>query len=625
MTKLVRAVLVLILLMATIANLRTDLKQGRGALLIVLAGLALAPRVWRWLSGRSATTKRNLCWGLLGLTAVIELTVLLTMPTSVFHDPFRVRYQASLLASGHFDWGASDYFYRYPNNAVNAVLLAGPLWVGRLVGFNDATTLGALGFVMTNALILACAHLASRLAKDRAAAILVVAWFLLNSVTYTNFLQVPYSDLPSILAVAVILLVWQAHQERPHWAKLLVLGGAVLVGQLIKPNLIVLAPAVLLTWCLVKPRRQLLAPVTTVLVALALTLPVKQALLTAGHYQANDRYRLPATSWIYMSYLPATGGQYNSQVVQQEETLPNLATRQRFVQSALVNQVKKLGVGGLFQQWGTKLVNLTDERHVPIEYRAGPQRAPAWYLAHAKLAGVLQNFLLQVGWLTLFALTLRKVIYLRLNSATAVLLAVWTVGFVAFEVLLWEVEDRYGLALLPFLFGLVSLPTAPRFNDVGVRLPWFWWPLVGLVGALLLLTSLSKPNSITVATQQSSLSVQYGERPYRLAPGAQLSQVVTLHHAATRAQVWLPNKSRATVTLLTPAGKRLALHRRGGAVAYRGELVAGTYRLVVANLTTHAQPVWITSWPHGRLAPHPLVINRHTTGDRSLRYLFSTD
>lgn len=167
----------LILLMATIANLRTDLKQGRGALLIVLAGLALAPRVWRWLSGRSATTKRNLCWGLLGLTAVIELTVLLTMPTSVFHDPFRVRYQASLLASGHFDWGASDYFYRYPNNAVNAVLLAGPLWVGRLVGFNDATTLGALGFVMTNALILACAHLASRLAKDRAAAILVVAWF----------------------------------------------------------------------------------------------------------------------------------------------------------------------------------------------------------------------------------------------------------------------------------------------------------------------------------------------------------------------------------------------------------------------------------------------------------------
>ena len=43
MTKLVRAVLVLILLMATIANLRTDLKQGRGALLIVLAGLALAP------------------------------------------------------------------------------------------------------------------------------------------------------------------------------------------------------------------------------------------------------------------------------------------------------------------------------------------------------------------------------------------------------------------------------------------------------------------------------------------------------------------------------------------------------------------------------------------------------
>lgn len=45
MTKLVRALLALILLMATIANLGTDLKQGRGALLIVLAGLALAPRV----------------------------------------------------------------------------------------------------------------------------------------------------------------------------------------------------------------------------------------------------------------------------------------------------------------------------------------------------------------------------------------------------------------------------------------------------------------------------------------------------------------------------------------------------------------------------------------------------
>lgn len=394
---------------------------------------------------------------------------------------------------------------------------------------------------------------------------------------------------------------------------------------MIKPNLIVLAPAVLLTWCLVKFRRQLLAPVTTVLVALALTLPVKQALLTAGHYQANARYRLPATSWIYMSYLPATGGQYNSRVVQQEEALPNLATRQRFVQSALVNQVKELGVGGLFQQWATKLVNLIDERHVPIEYRAGPQRAPAWYLAHAKLAGVLQTFLLQVGWLTLFALTLRQVIYLRFTSATTVLLAVWAVGFVAFEVLLWEVEDRYGLALLPFLFGLVSLPTAPQFNGAVARLPRFWWPLVGIVGALALLTSLPKPNSITVATQQSSLSVQYGERPYRLAPKAQLSQVVTLHHAASRGQVWLPHKSRATVTLLTPAGQRLALHRRGGVVAYRGKLAAGTYRLVVANPTARAQPVWVTSWPHGRLAPHPLVVNHHATGGRSLRYLFSTD
>ena len=40
MTKLVRALLGLILLMATIANLGTDLKQGCGALLIVLASLA---------------------------------------------------------------------------------------------------------------------------------------------------------------------------------------------------------------------------------------------------------------------------------------------------------------------------------------------------------------------------------------------------------------------------------------------------------------------------------------------------------------------------------------------------------------------------------------------------------
>ncbi|MCT3448123.1 hypothetical protein EFQ36_07845, partial [Limosilactobacillus fermentum] len=73
----------------------------------------------------------------------------------------------------------------------------------------------------------------------------------------------------------------------------------------------------------------------------------------------------------------------------------------------------------------------------------------------------------------------------------------------------------------------------------------------------------------------------------------------------------------------TPAGQRLALHRRGGVVAYRGKLAAGTYRLVVANPTARAQPVWVTSWPHGRLAPHPLVVNHHVTGGRSLRYLFS--
>ncbi|MGJ3800693.1 hypothetical protein [Limosilactobacillus fermentum] len=43
MRKLLKCLLIGLLLVATIANLGIDLKQGRGALLIVLAGLALAP------------------------------------------------------------------------------------------------------------------------------------------------------------------------------------------------------------------------------------------------------------------------------------------------------------------------------------------------------------------------------------------------------------------------------------------------------------------------------------------------------------------------------------------------------------------------------------------------------
>lgn len=442
----------------------------------------------------------------------------------------------------------------------------------------------------------------------------------INPVTYTNFLQVPYSDLPNLLAIAVIIVAWQAYLTKPHWGSLVVLGLASLLGQLIKPSLIVLVPVLLLTFLLVGRgwQKQLISPVVTVLVAVALTVPVKGALLSLGHYQNHDRYRLPATSWIYMSYLKETGGQYNSRVVEKEETLPNVTTRQEYVTHALVNQLRELGLGGILAQWGRKLTNLTNERHVPIEYRAGVQVAPAHYLAHARILGQFQKFLLQFDWLLLLALALRKIILARLTEPRAVLLVVWAVGLVAFEVFLWEVEDRYGLALIPFLIGVASLPARPSRSLA-------WWPLVGAVGALLMLINTAVPNSICVATQQSALSIQYHERPVELAPKHRLSQAVTLNHAVTRARVWRPRVSRVRIWLVTPQGKWLALTGQGSLVEYRGRLAAGIYRIVVENKTAYSQPVWCTTWENGRLAPHPLVVDHQVRTDQSLRYQFNDE
>lgn len=206
------------------------------------------------------------------------------------------------------------------------------------------------------------------------------------------------------------------------------------------------------------------------------------------------------------------------------------------------------------------------------------------------------------------------------------LLAVTTaLGYLAFHTLLWEVEPRYGQAILPLLWvALAAIPrqasqSRPRWANQASLLNGATALLVvfgaaGVLGAQL-------PQKQVIAAQRSQLSVQYHAKPKAVTPGTVLAEVVDVNAPANYFSVQIHAGSQVQVTLTNLAtGQHYRLTMAGSVARLHHQLAAGQYRITVQNLTTRGQQVDVTHTYHYQLAAHPLTVNGQSQPTASLIY-----
>lgn len=629
------AILILCLLIGSIGNLTSVL--GVPALLVVVllgAGLYFgAPRL-------DHLSTRQLRWGIgLGLLAMLvaQVVVLHVMPNTVYHDPYRVLSQADQLAAGHMTWDIT-YFWRYANNVPLAYLLSLWLRLTQLVGLSTNLSVHLLSILVLDSFIALALHTIWQLSQRASLLVVAFGFFALSPFAYTYYLQVFYSDLPTMLVLLIIirsLLNWSQKTSRQRWSAGSGLVVAVMLGAMLKPNLVVLLPALLIVGLILARQHlwrqaKLTLPILLIVLGFGLSLPATKVIDVAANYQPRTAFSFPATNWILMGYNQHSNGGYSGKDVGRAIKQPSQAARQRYNLKTIPKRIKTLGVVGVIRLWVVKLGIVLNVQGIQRWYNGGFRAAPSWYSNHAgfyqglTVIGYVAATLLMWGALMLKLLRWRP--DLTDPHQILALLAVTTaLGYLAFHTLLWEVEPRYGQAILPLLWvALAAIPrqasqSRPRWANQASLLNGATALLVAFGAAGVLGAQL--PQKQVIAAQRSQLSVQYHAKPKTMTPGTVLAEVVDVNapanyfsvqiHAGSQVQVTLTNLATGQHYRLTMAGRVARLHH---------QLAAGQYRITVQNLTTRGQQVDVTHTYHYQFAAHPLTVNGQSQPTASLIY-----
>lgn len=629
------AILILCLLIGSIGNLTSVL--GVPALLVVVllgAGLYFgAPRL-------DHLSTRQLRWGIgLGLLAMLiaQVVVLHMMPNTVYHDPYRVLSQADQFAAGHMTWDIT-YFWRYANNVPLAYLLSLWLRLTQLVGLSTNLSVHLLSILVLDSFITLALHTIWQLSQRASLLVVAFGFFALSPFAYTYYLQVFYSDLPTMLVLLIIirsLLNWSQKTSRQRWFAGSGLVIAVMLGAMLKPNLVVLLPALLIVGLILARQHlwrqaKLTLPILLIVLGFGLSLPATKVIDVAANYQPRTAFSFPATNWILMGYNQHSNGGYSGKDVGRAIKQPSQAARQRYNLKTIPKRIKTLGVVGVIRLWVVKLGIVFNVQGIQRWYNGGFRAAPSWYSNHAgfyqglTVIGYVAATLLMWGALMLKLLRWRP--DLTDPHQILALLAVTTaLGYLAFHTLLWEVEPRYGQAILPLLWvALAAIPrqasqSRPRWANQASLLNGATALLVAFGAAGVLGAQL--PQKQVIAAQRSQLSVQYHAKPKTVTPGTVLAEVVDVNapanyfsvqtHAGSQVQVTLTNLATGQHYRLTMAGSVARLHH---------QLAAGQYRISVQNLTTRGQQVDVTHTYHYQLATHPLTVNGQSQPTASLIY-----
>ncbi|KRK98067.1 hypothetical protein FD04_GL001045 [Secundilactobacillus odoratitofui DSM 19909 = JCM 15043] len=591
----------------------------------------LKPYYLNWAERLSDKTVNWLLVAMVALIVIIQIAVLWVTPATVYHDPFRTIVQAEQLSRGNLTWNDSIYFQRFPNNVSLTVILAGWLKATSWLHMTTNNSVHLLSLILLDGFIVIMLRALLRLSHRHGAVILAGMFFLVSPFAYTYYLQVFYSDLPTLICLALtfnIVIGWQHFGRLKKWLAAFGLVVVITLGEVVKPNLIVLLVAVLLVtiWLAFRNRialNQLKTPFILIAVGFALAVPSAHGLSQVSHFQPNNAEAFPTTHWIWMSYNPKYAGRYNFEDVQKLSQIKGKTQKQAYLKKALPARLKSLGPAGILGRWVEKASILLNVSFMQQAYTGGFIQAPGWYQKMGPTLSLLGSLIMRIGFILLYTETLIRCLRLWRNRATIptvdprITLTILTaLGYLAFHTLLWETESRYGQVMLPILGILCALPSlaTANLNDLFVKRSMtakrVGWSVVGLLAVFVGVGAgnLQRMPQSPVATQQSQLSLQFDAKRTPIEANGTLTQEIRLNHLARSASVSLAPDllfSGQLVNLKTHRHYRFT--RMPSALVINHVLPVGNYQIQLKNLLNRPQSLLLTQTLNDRLAPYPLV------------------
>ncbi|MFA9354732.1 hypothetical protein [Pediococcus pentosaceus] len=617
---------------------------------IVQSCVLIAAAIFVWLSRTylssffdgltSKQMKASILGGLI-VILVVQILVLVFIPATVYHDPFRVLYQAELLSHNEFNWSNSTYFWRYPNNVFLSVFLGQWLKITNLFHLTTNISIHILSIIFLDSFIgiTLCRTFFKKHRQDITMFLLI--FFIISPFAYTYYLQVFYSDLPLLLFILltfIILSDWTSFSRKLKIAGGIALFAITILAELIKPNFILLAIAivVVMVFMLFTNRSLLmkfLLPFIIILAGFGIYHPISNAVNQSVHFQTESKYEMPMTNWIWMSYNPHSNGTYVGKDIAKMNQLPTKQARSKYIKKALPKRIKKLGVRGLLSRWLGKAVIFFDVGKIQKSYTGGFISAPAAYQKIQTQLSVLGSLIMRIGFIMIYGsaiISCLKLIKSRglVNDPVALLTLTLAVGYFLFHTLIWESESRYGQAVMPLLLMTIASSAS---ESSAIQKPIIGKRTQRLAGTIVAISAISigivsgqpfiKAQSRFVARQGSQLSMQYHARPFLLQGHDSAIQSVVLNHQASKFTITTQASSGIQAELLdVTTHHRYQFKQTTDRLTLHQQLNPGNYEIRIKNNSNIAAPISIIKTKNYQLAPKPLKINHQSNRNASLIY-----
>ena len=549
------------------------------------------------------------------LLIIFQLLIVTFFKASVYHDPFRVLYQADLLSHHNFNWNDSTYFSHCPNNIPLVYLLA--QWFKFTQIFNLPTNwaLNLLCIITVDIFIALVVAIIKQVSGKWMSCLKVTIFFLITPLAYSYLLQVFYSDILLLISVCGIwlaLVMWPnaVKVKKILFTVLIFLCG--LLGMLTKPSIVVLIVSLGVTAFLFRKKNGLVFPAIALIVGISTAPILNQQIVNEVHFSIETKYKLPVNTWIYMGLNNQTSGTYARKDINRIENLSE-ANRFKDTNKLIAQRVKKLNPIGIVKQWVSKIEICENVGTVQGAYMSGNYCAPAWFVKWQPIVSVIVSVIFR----SLIILIMLRIIKICvMNDATIswlVLLTKLTIlGFIAFYSIVWETECRYGLILLPLYLILIAIPMHKRqahcqkYHSAQIIFN-------GLIFGFLLL-NLFMQNvfaninnfSGVITAQNSQLSSYYKAKLTQLAPHTTISEQVQLTGQANDFSVIVPKNSKVKVELIFPNNETKCLDKRNGYAYYHGTIKSGRYQIRILNETAQTQTCTVIAPSSYKLAKYPI-------------------
>lgn len=616
-----------------------------GIILVVIGWLYFSPK----LNHLEPHKTKLIVFVIFILMILGQIMVLKYLPSSVYHDPFRVYYQAEQLALNHQSWAGTSYFWRYPNNAVIAVLLSWVLKITHLLGISTQLTMYGLSLICFDGFIASMLYIARKKVNNSPAIqVGIITFFAVLPLSYTYMIKVFYTDSIVLLCltwIVYIVLDWGKHNKKRRYFNGVWLVCLTILGQLVKPNLIIVLIAGLLwaLWNLIYYReifkKEIMIPIMLLIVGFGVSVPAKQVILNSANYHQNAKYELPTTSWIYMGLNQHKHGIYAGDDVHGLLKLKDKEERQQALNHKIPERLQTYTFIGWIEHSFTKMGILLSSQPLPMAYTGGHVEAPNWYQKHQANLSQFIVLVQRMLWGSLYGLALLSTIQSfknikferhgdQLGFVNLILL-----GYVALHTLIWETEARYGLVLIPMLFYIIWHNYEYLNSSISLRKPRlrkiFWWGLsmfIVVLGVTIMFAPRKNEKIITIA-QRSQLSQQYHAKPTKLLPNQILSQKVRVGTKINQFTLQVPRGSQVTGHLINLDEQKsyklkLVSTSKGTFMTNQHPLAAGYYKMELRNKTNQVQRVWSVALLDYRLAPYNVRSTQKLPAGSSFIYTF---